>query len=462
MKLPAVWNRYKVRGPWICYTEPVLPSVINRRRRRRKRLSRQEKLQQLEKILSSRAFRSAESLRAFLDFAARKAIEGTDGELKEYTIATEVFGRDHTYDPRTDSLVRVQASRLRAKLRDYYAGEGKLDPVQLELPKGHYRVVFSSRIPAPVEARRDSLSPSRRSLPWVPLVVGVPILLLAGLSLYYQQEVRRLRAELLEHAPDPVALQLITRVWGDFLDSSEPVVVAYSNTIFEGTPETGMKLLKPLDDPGHGFGVPILQTTRGKSAPTIDHYTGVGEVAGVYSLGNLFWTLDHPFRVKRSLLLTWDDLKASNIVVLGSPAENILLRELPQQGDLVFRVVKDGQGNERFGIVNLHPKPGESSAYFARDEGPSTAQLYEDYALVSMLRGLDANRRLLMLAGIKTVGTQAAAEYMAGPRYLRQMVERLAPGPLASLPPYYQVLLRVKVNGGVPVEIHYVTHHVLS
>jgi hypothetical protein len=60
---------------------------------------------------------------------------------------------------------------------------------------------------------------------------------------------------------------------------------------------------------------------------------------GVYSLGgNVFWKAGHSFRVKRSLLLTWDDLKTENIVFLGSPAENLLLRELPQKQDFVFQI----------------------------------------------------------------------------------------------------------------------------
>ena len=63
--------------------------------------------------------------------------------LKEYTIATEVFGRSGDFDARTDSVVRVQAKRLRAKLQEYYETEGKSDKIIIEIPKGHYSVTFS-------------------------------------------------------------------------------------------------------------------------------------------------------------------------------------------------------------------------------------------------------------------------------------------------------------------------------
>ena len=66
-------------------------------------------------------------------------------------------------------------------------------------------------------------------------------------------------------------------------------------------------------------------------------YTGIGEVMGSYFLGDFFARLGHASRVKRSLLLTWEDLKTENIVVLGLPAENFFLRDLPpQKQDFIF------------------------------------------------------------------------------------------------------------------------------
>ena len=83
----------------------------------------------MEKILSNHVFHGAETLKSFLRFVVKKSLEGQDSELKEYTIATEVFGRSENYDPRIDSLVRVQAARLRSKLEEYYASDGNADKV---------------------------------------------------------------------------------------------------------------------------------------------------------------------------------------------------------------------------------------------------------------------------------------------------------------------------------------------
>src|ERR1051325_3891145 len=104
---------------------------------------KEEKLEQLEKVLQSRTLHSSENLRAFLKFVVLKTLDHQDNQLKEYTIATEVFGRGNSYDSRNDSVVRVQAGRLRAKLQEYYTTEGKHDKVLIDLPKGHYAPSFA-------------------------------------------------------------------------------------------------------------------------------------------------------------------------------------------------------------------------------------------------------------------------------------------------------------------------------
>src|SRR5690242_21635637 len=95
----------------------------------------EEKLTQLEKILESQAFHGAETLKSFLRFVVKKSLDGLEGDLKEYTIAMEVFGRSENYDPRIDSLVRVQAARLRSKLEEYYASGADGRKILIDLPK---------------------------------------------------------------------------------------------------------------------------------------------------------------------------------------------------------------------------------------------------------------------------------------------------------------------------------------
>ncbi|MBI1764779.1 MAG: hypothetical protein HYR56_25495 [Acidobacteria bacterium] len=398
-------------------------------------ISNEEKLAQLERVMQSRALHNAETLRAFLRFIVAKALEGQEGQLKEYVIATEVFGRNRDFDPRIDSVVRVQAGRLRSKLLEYYATEGKTDPLLIALPKGQYTPVFSLVPSVAVESTVEA--------------IAVP--------------------EAKEHRLPANGLQAVLPFWSELLRPPEPVLVVFSNTIFHGSYEEGMKLFNSLNARADHPDAPVLaQGMAGAQAarqPMIDHYTGIGEAMGIYFLGEFFARAQHPFRVKRSLLLTWDDAKLENIVVLGSPAENLFLLELPQRQEFVFGWVKDEHGHDVNAIINTDPQPGEQERYVAKQFGASPSQISEDYALVSLLQGLSDKNRLLILAGINTYGTQAAAEYVTRPEYIKDLIAHLnlaLAEETPRLPAFYQILLRVKVNGGVPVQISYVTHHVLN
>lgn len=112
-------------------------------------------LNQIDKIAQSHTLRKAESLCKLLRYLADHALTQPGVPLKEYQIATEVFGRPDDFDPQADSAIRVQAGRLRLKLLDYYSHEGLADTVIVEMPAGSYAVNFHHREPpvlAPVPA----------------------------------------------------------------------------------------------------------------------------------------------------------------------------------------------------------------------------------------------------------------------------------------------------------------------
>lgn len=89
---------------------------------------------QLARILSSPDFINAGKLAAFLEYVITKSLAGKAEHIKEYTIGVDVFGKPESFDPRLDTLVRVQASKLRGRLEKYYSGQGLEDPIRIELP----------------------------------------------------------------------------------------------------------------------------------------------------------------------------------------------------------------------------------------------------------------------------------------------------------------------------------------
>ena len=99
---------------------------------------------ELDRLLNSKAFRRSGRLRAFLRFSV-EAVLGGRGQLQEYEIGIVVLDRTRDFDPRIDPSVRVQAHRLRLKLRQYYKTEGRYDPLEITMPPGTYSPQFRTR-----------------------------------------------------------------------------------------------------------------------------------------------------------------------------------------------------------------------------------------------------------------------------------------------------------------------------
>jgi predicted ATPase len=137
-------------------------------------------------ILASSTFANAPMLSRFLKHVVEHTIDGAADQLKEYSLGVEVFDRGPAFDPRTDTIVRVQARRLRGKLKDYYSAAGQFDPVLIEVPTGRYAALFTAR-PTREDIARPATSfqtprlfappadtfphlAARLPVPWTPLI----------------------------------------------------------------------------------------------------------------------------------------------------------------------------------------------------------------------------------------------------------------------------------------------------
>ena len=164
--------------------------------------------QQLSRILASKTFSQVERLKRFISFIVGETVSGRSGELKEYVIGVQVFGKEPSFDPRTDPIVRVQARRLRTRLARYYRDEGHNDELIVDLPKGGYAPVFRLREEAPAAKRSLTATlASRNTVAVMPLADDSP-----GASLDYF--CRGLRDEILRALTSIKALRVMA-VRGD-------------------------------------------------------------------------------------------------------------------------------------------------------------------------------------------------------------------------------------------------------
>ena len=171
-----------------------MPSETGARSQARSDLSDSAVRAQLDRILGSAVFSRSQQLRRFLTFIVEQTLTGQGHTLKEAVLAHEVYGKGLDFDGGTDPVVRVDARRLRDKLREYY--EGRSDPVVISLPKGSYVPVFEANSASPthtapqvvlpeLQASRPVTNPSRARLVVVAvaLVAAVMAVVLAWRAL---------------------------------------------------------------------------------------------------------------------------------------------------------------------------------------------------------------------------------------------------------------------------------------
>ena len=182
-----------------------------------------------------------------------------------------------------------------------------------------------------------------------------------------------------------------------------------------------------------------------------DEYTGVGEAIGLHRVSALLDKVGKNTVVKQSRTVSAEDLKNHDVILLGSAWVNEWSGKIP--------IVEDFLLGASATIVNQHPSAGEEKEYSARFD-VTTGKLMEDYALITVKPNISEGNTVMVLAGTHSEGTQAAAEYIASEDSLRYLNQRLGQTN-GTFPKYYQVLLKVAVDNGIPTTISVVTVHEL-
>jgi len=167
----------------------------------------------------------------------------------------------------------------------------------------------------------------------------------------------------------------------------------------------------------------------------------------VHDLDRVFNLLHRQIRVKRGSLFSLDDAKNNDLIFVGSPAENLTLRDIPGTKNFVFQRVTSGDRRGDLAIADLRQQ-GSEPHYFLGS--PANETLTEDYSVVALVKGLDPARSVLILAGTTTIGTQAAVEFVCDENSLAQLLQKLNMTKNVVQP--FEAVLHVKVTRGVPVE----------
>jgi hypothetical protein len=414
--------------------------------------------EELERILNSPAFAQSQRISRFLRFVVEEVLKNGPDDIKEYSLGVTVFDRPPDYDPRIDSIVRVEAGRVRTKLKEYYDNEGQCDPVVIELPKGSYIPSITTR--EALRQRAGKRLPAVGSGKRLLILASALALLCAAWAAHVSYQNARMRKEL-EAARRPVLTTDLTTFWGPFLSPGVQTHVVFGSPFFFFSPAHRL-FLRPYDikDAQGSEADPIFRRLQERFGPIIPtpryDYVLEGDSLALQRLTDFLVRSGVSVKPMPAHTTTWDAIQSGNIILLGPPRLNHLLSHFPRDLDFEW----ESETNLR----NRNPQPGEQEIYTGMGpQGYSTVprdprEHLHDYAVVGLFPGLRPNSEILVISAHGGPGVSEAVQYLTRRETLRLLLGHLKLQD-SGRRQYFQLLLRVYVDRGIPVRTEYVTHH---
>lgn len=410
-----------------------------------------ERWQLVQRIISSHAFQKSARMRELLQHVTERAIRGRGYELTEQHIGERLFHKPAGYSPLEDSSVRVHARQLRLKLHEYFDGDGRGEPMVVEIPKGSYVPIFrpvashaavqEAQVAPIAIAEMPVRRPATAHLPWI--VAAVLAVTCLALVANRRNSVT---------APSTVSAAAPVWPFSEVFDRRHQttLVVADSNygmerIVTESRGSLDQYLRRELANSSEmaklGSGDGRLRAYVSDST-----LTSFADVADVVSLLKAAGNLQVQVVVRYPRDLRIRDLDHDNFVFIGSPGSNPWVSLF--QDRLNFRESEDAVGDSMKAFVNTSPLPGEKPRY----EGLRwTGSVGEDYATISLLANPTHDGSILILQGLQQEGTEAAGRFLADEVNRKQLLNALGIStnePTKNI--WFEALIRSRTVSGAP------------
>lgn len=315
---------------------------------------------ELAALLDSGIFNRAPSLAQLLTYICQKHFDGQGSFIKEYNIAVEALGRTAEFDQKRDSIVRVEAHRLRKRLKEYYEGAGSDHQIRIAIPPGQYAPKFiyqnetsTQMVPAPSPAVHELLPPpSHQQLETI------------------QNQPREFTAAKPRQLNASAAILLVTvataLVAGTFVIVSRPTPLA--------SPAIAGAMTLPLE-PGSAIPAEEIRILAGSSKAYVDRFGRTWQKDAFFEGGTVMATPNHTI---------WGtgDARIYQSRREGAFSYAIPLKPGPHELRLHFAEVIYGEANiagggesSRLFNVRVNGKPAINELDLVADAGPSTADV---------------------------------------------------------------------------------------
>ena len=332
----------------------------------------------LRQVAESDAFRTAPVMRALLLYLW----EHQGQPISEYAIATEALGRSTLFDPKSDSTVRVQVARLRAKLREFYEVAGESFPLRLSVPLGSHELRWAYRPPQRSFAAKFSAIPK----PYLLVSGGVGLALMI-LCIGLMVEIRSLRASL---PPPPAPLP---RFWQSYLVNGKATEIVVPSPLYFFWPSHRVYVRDlQVSDFTKWPSSPFVKETSAKWGPPelAQQYVGAMEMRAGVELLQYLEKQSQPVRLTESRRFSAESFAAQNTIFLGMPRTATYLSQMLDKTNY-YMASADPEI-----IKNRNPQAGEPAEY--REISYSSDRRISP-AIIVLLPMRPEHTRMLLLLG---------------------------------------------------------------
>jgi hypothetical protein len=397
------------------------------------RLQEQAVREHLSHILRSVAFRGSKRGMAFLEYTVERVLAGEGDSIKERTLAVEVFGRSPESDLSEDSIVRVGAREVRRRLSQYYSSaEAADDEIEIDLPPGSYIPEFKLRHPEGASVPAPAPVPERGWLKFLFVATVALLAVAAGLRFYLR---------------DP-AQEAFETFWRPFLHTAPPAIVAVAHPIvYHPSPRAvrlDEKLRPPIDVLQRPIQLPPNQLDGSDFTPVLSDYVGYGDMVAVAELSRYFATRSSSLRLRSAIYTEFTDLREAPAVLIGAYSNRWTVQFTHK---LRFRFGQTADGGPA--IVDSSQKARLWSISGTPADG-------SDYVLLSRLPNSPSGNMIVIAAGLKQFGTEAAGRLLANPAQLGPLLQAL---PKSWPSKNMQIVLQARIIGNTPARPEVVASH---
>lgn len=411
----------------------------------------------------------SQRLKVLLFYICERSIQGRLEELKEQKLGEDVFGRGPGFSPKVDNIVRVEVRQLRKRLEEFFATEGKDEPIVLMIPRGAYCAVF---LPRDSAAASPQTKPSlrRSAQPAEPFVMPIPesvnprsfyspattvlagttfLFLVLTIFLWHQNRgLQTFQSSLGGNAAHALP-------WSAILTPGHRTEIVLSDAYAGASRNlTGANI--SLEE------YASLRYSSGDSGrdlpPTARfllerHLIPVQDVGVAVGMARTALASGYPASVRSARDLRAQDFRTDDsFVLIGCAASNPWVSLFEKQAD--FSVEFD-PAHQDMVCRNKRPRPGEAALYVPASTGPASA---DSYSAVSLLRNLNQEGHILLIAGTTGEATEAAGRFVTNQRLLSNALRRGGLDP-AGPPSHFEALLRVKTMAGSPGDFDVIAFH---